>query len=79
LLGVNMDGDPAEAHAASARAGLTWRSWWDGEGRITNAYGIKQIPVFVLIDAQGVVRHKLDSGDVARLEGLIERLLHERE
>ena len=78
LLGVNMDPDAAEAHAGILRNGLTWRSWWDGEGRISEHYAIKPIPVFLLIDDQGIVRHKLEIPDTGRIENLIEHLLSER-
>lgn len=77
MLGVNVDPDAAEAHAGNFRNGLTWRSWWDGEGKIMSRYGVKRIPVFLLIDAEGIVRHKIEYHDVARLEGMIERLLDE--
>jgi thiol-disulfide isomerase/thioredoxin len=57
LLGVNADASPFELKRTQQRAGLTWRSWWDGPGgEICTVWGVDCLPAFFLLDADGVVQ-----------------------
>jgi thiol-disulfide isomerase/thioredoxin len=60
LLGVNGDGDKADAEMAATREKMTWRSWWDGGqvGPIVTAWNVNSWPTVYVLDAQGVIRYK---------------------
>jgi hypothetical protein len=83
LLGVNSDGDREYVKQAMQRAGINWRSWWDGprgtSGPIAQAWQVKGWPSLFLIDASGVIRLRPEQydGNVRNLERLIERLVKE--
>jgi hypothetical protein len=40
---------------------ITWRSWWNGgpTGPITHQYNVEGWPTVYVLDASGVIRHKL--------------------
>ncbi|MBY0232835.1 MAG: TlpA family protein disulfide reductase [Gemmataceae bacterium] len=54
LVGVNADDDPAQMQAMEAKAGLTWRSRWDGKkGPLAARWQVGGYPTFVLLDKEG--------------------------
>lgn len=75
LLGVNVDGKREDAQERVLSDKLTWRSWWDGERRIHDRFGLSAIPALILIDGEGIVRDRLDASNVEELNGRIEKLL----
>lgn len=81
LLGVNSDDDRDCAREAVARHNLNWRSWWaDGpDGAIPRQWQVDRWPTMFLIDAQGIVRHRLTMTSPQELERLIETLVREAE
>jgi thiol-disulfide isomerase/thioredoxin len=59
ILGVNCDPDRKATREAAGRAGITWRSWWDGGGTggpIATRWDVEFWPTLFLIDHKGVVR-----------------------
>lgn len=62
ILSVNSDADPETARQAYAARGLTFRSWFDGDGQggprgpIASAWNVNGWPTAYLIDARGVIR-----------------------
>src|SRR5919199_3531294 len=57
LLGVNAGESREELAEVEGRAGLTWRSWWDGpDGPIARRLGVTVYPTLYLLDHHGVVR-----------------------
>jgi peroxiredoxin len=80
LLGVNSDADRTEAKQAALRHGLTWRAFWaqSADGKIPRRYNVRSWPTFILIDAQGTVRHVGHQAD-RELEVAIRVLLDEVE
>lgn len=61
-LGVNNDDDVAAAQKAVEREEMTWRSWRDGNrtsGKIASQWNVKEWPTFYVIDADGIIRHKI--------------------
>jgi len=62
ILSVDSDKNPQIAKQAKADRGLTYRSWWDGEGDksthgpIASAWAITGWPTTYLIDEEGVIR-----------------------
>jgi thiol-disulfide isomerase/thioredoxin len=60
FLGVSMDDSSDEAARIKARWGIPYDVALD-DGRFSKSYGIKMLPTFVLIDADGHVR-KVSTG-----------------
>jgi peroxiredoxin len=62
MLSVNSDADPDTAKRAYAARGLTFRSWFDGDGQggpkgpIAAAWNVNGWPTAYLIDGRGVIR-----------------------
>src|SRR5438128_1331138 len=79
LLGVNCDQSRQAARNEVSSAGLNWRSWWDGQGRIQSQWQVSFLPTIYVIDAHGVIRYTpVDfMSDRAGLERVIDKLLKE--
>jgi hypothetical protein len=77
LLGVNSDPERELAREAVARHSLNWRSWWAGGpgGEIPQQWFVTSWPTMYLIDARGIVRHRLTAPH--NLERVIEALVRE--
>jgi hypothetical protein len=76
LVGVNSDEDREAAQQTVKDHGLTWRSWWDGmNGPLAKRWGVSGWPAFYVLDARGIVRHRLN--DVEEVERAVEGLLAE--
>jgi peroxiredoxin len=63
LLGVNTDNSPTIPRAMMRDGAVTWRSWSDGGdvrgGEICRRWSVPYLPTVFLIDARGVIRHKV--------------------
>lgn len=79
LLGVNTDRDREKLKTQNEEAEITWRSFWDGStsGPITKAWGVRAFPTMVVIDHEGVVRHRDLRGE--ELDAAIEELVKKAE
>jgi thioredoxin-like negative regulator of GroEL len=65
LLGVNSDKDRDALKQVLKDEKISWRSWWNGGspgGPIAKAWGVNAWPTLYLIDAKGVIRHRLVGG-----------------
>lgn len=60
LVGCNGDDDRDAARRAAAKAGVTWRSWWDAgdRGPIVRRWNVMAWPTTYVLDAGGVIRFK---------------------
>ncbi len=61
ILGVDCDEDPETARKVMKSEGITWPNWHDGapgDGPIQTLYHVDSYPTTLLIDAQGLIRHK---------------------
>jgi len=57
VLSVAMQsGDAAAVAAVLAGRGLDWPTAIDADGRIAQAYGLRGVPAFVVVDAAGAIR-----------------------
>jgi predicted DsbA family dithiol-disulfide isomerase len=83
LLGVNSDESRKELKAVMKKEKITWRSFWNGggtDGPISREWGIRGWPTLVIIDAKGVIRHKITgSPEGSVLDELINELVKETE
>jgi hypothetical protein len=79
ILGVNSDTDREQLKQASAREGITWRSWWAGgvDGPIPQLYHVQRWPTLYLLDGRGTIRFTQVQGK--SLEDAIESLVREVE
>ncbi len=58
LLAVAMrSGTPAHVAGVLGQRGLPWASVNDPDGRIAARYGLKAVPAFIVLDADGRIRH----------------------
>jgi hypothetical protein len=62
LLGVNRDPDREAARRAVTVKGLTWQSWWDGDGRLAARWKVRALPALFVLDGRGVVRFRFTPG-----------------
>jgi hypothetical protein len=78
-LGVNSDQDREVVKEAVERHGINWRSWFAGglQGDIPRQWGVIEWPSVFVIDARGIIRHRLTS--FQDIERIIEPLLREVE
>jgi thiol-disulfide isomerase/thioredoxin len=64
LIGVNGDGMLADAKRAMAREKMAWPSFWNGaggpKGPISEAWNVHGWPMIFILDANGVIRFKLE-------------------
>ena len=81
LLGVNGDPDREVGAESALRHKLTWRSFWIGnaDGPITRRYRVEGWPTSFIIDANGIVRERIDGYDPHSAEAAIEKLVAEAE
>jgi thiol-disulfide isomerase/thioredoxin len=81
LIGVNGDGSKDAARKAVTKAGIPWRSAWDGErdaaGPITRAWAVIGWPTVFVIDHNGIIRHDRLRGK--RLDKPLEELVSQAE
>ncbi|MGA3523523.1 TlpA family protein disulfide reductase [Melissospora conviva] len=77
VIGVNAADDREAARALGERYGLTFPNLFDGDDRLRGAFGRNFLPMTLLVDAEGQVRHLDSSGalDDAALDALIGQYL----
>ncbi|MDJ0919403.1 MAG: TlpA disulfide reductase family protein [Woeseiaceae bacterium] len=57
LLGVNIDDDPRRAMAMAEELGVTFPVVFDNTKEVSRLYDVNAMPVTVLVDKEGQVRH----------------------
>lgn len=57
LLGVNADRSRADLQHAQEANRINWRSWFDEDGAIGEAFGIEAYPTVLVLDKAGVIRY----------------------
>ncbi len=80
FLGINSDPEDARDRVRSRmkQEQNNWRYWVDGAwpGAIGSTWSVQSWPTLYVIDAQGIIRHKLvGSTDVAGLDAVVETLV----
>jgi thiol-disulfide isomerase/thioredoxin len=76
LLGVNCDAERDLIERENPRRGINWRSWWDGAavgGPVYSAWQVEGLPCVVLLDAEGVIRHRILRG--ADLDRVVDEMV----
>jgi thiol-disulfide isomerase/thioredoxin/tetratricopeptide (TPR) repeat protein len=78
MVGVNCDNDKQELEREIKRHGISWRSWWDNDGRINLRWQVEALPMMFLIDHKGVIRYRYSGatrGEV--IDAAVDKLLKE--
>jgi peroxiredoxin len=75
LIGVNADDNREEAQKRVEKEKLNWRSFSDGNQKITNAWRVRYFPTIYVLDQNGVIRYR-DVRDQA-MDRAVEELLKE--
>ncbi|MEL6200144.1 MAG: TlpA disulfide reductase family protein [Pseudomonadota bacterium] len=57
LLGVNIDDDPRRAEEMIEALGVTFPVVFDATKKVSEQYDVSAMPVTILLDRDGVVRH----------------------
>jgi thiol-disulfide isomerase/thioredoxin len=74
VVGVNAGEDPSVAMAASRQMNMSWPVVLDSSGAIRNAYQVSSIPLVLVIDSDGRVRHR-NNGIPTDIHRLLDGLL----
>jgi thiol-disulfide isomerase/thioredoxin len=80
MVGVNCDNDKQELQREIRRHGISWRSWWDEDGRVSRRWQADALPMMFLIDHKGVIRYRYSGftrGD--EIDAAVDKLLKERQ
>jgi thiol-disulfide isomerase/thioredoxin len=79
ILGVNGDSKRDAARNAAAKAGISWRSWWNGsaDGPIPTRWGVDSWPAFFAIDHRGVIRTSVSR--LSDMDSILDKLVAEAE
>ena len=81
LIGVNSDDDKVFYREQAKRAGVTWRSFWNGplgtSGPIASKWGVTSWPTIYVLDHRGVIRFRGVRG--ADMDAAVDQLLGELE
>jgi thiol-disulfide isomerase/thioredoxin len=78
LVGVNGDDRTAAAKKVVEQEGMTWRSFWNGgawNGAISTAWNVTGWPTVYVLDAQGVIRYKLEGNGGKRTEAQLDEVI----
>lgn len=80
LLGVDEDESRQTLREAQEKHHLNWRSWWDKDNAIAEAWKVRGWPTLFLIDHKGMVRWQSEGApDAEKMEKLIEKWVKEAE
>ncbi len=74
LVGINAGENRGTAHRAAKQMGITWPVAMDSNGAIQSLFKVTGIPLILILDENGVVRHRNNGvpSDVHRLlDGLL--------
>jgi peroxiredoxin/Tfp pilus assembly protein PilF len=56
ILGISVDADEPAWRAFTAKNGMVWPQYLDGNRQIGAAFGVHDLPTYVLIDGEGIER-----------------------
>ena len=79
LLGVDTSDPLPEVQQLVKQGKITWRNWYDKDGKVAGPWGVQVFPTLFLIDHKGVLRHKHMGGPDSEFEEFMERLVKEAE
>ncbi len=74
VLGINAGEDAGVAKRAAKQWGMTWPVGLDHDGRVRSAYQVQGIPLVLVLDEDGLVRHR-NNGMPSDIHRLLDGLL----
>lgn len=74
VVGINVGEQPAQAAQAAKRLGIVWPVVLDVDGSIQKAYQVSGIPLVLIVDQEGLVRHR-NNGMPSDIHRLLDGLL----
>jgi peroxiredoxin len=74
VIGVSLDTDPAKLQKFVAEHDLSWPQFLDKGGRMATTFGVRALPQYFTIDANGVLSPQ-DLGSGAGLENRLKKLV----
>ena len=74
VVGINAGESTAVAQRAAAEMGIKWPVLMDSDGTIQRMYKVSGIPLVLILDAEGVVRHR-NNGVPSNVHRLIDGLM----
>lgn len=74
VVGINAGESTAVAQRAAAEMGIQWPVLMDSDGAIQRMYKVSGIPLVLILDAEGVVRHR-NNGVPSNVHRLIDGLM----
>ena len=74
VVGINAGESTAVAQRAAAEMGIKWPVLMDSDGAIQRMYKVSGIPLVLILDAEGVVRHR-NNGVPSNVHRLIDGLM----
>ncbi len=74
VVGINTGEQPAQAAQAAKRLGIVWPVVLDVDGSIQKAYQVTGIPLVLVVDQDGLVRHR-NNGMPSDIHRLLDGLL----
>ncbi len=58
LIGISSDREEEPWRKFIARNMMVWPQYWDRDGKILQAFGVRAFPTYVVIDHEGIVRFR---------------------
>ena len=81
IIGINSDTDLQKMKGVRVKENISWRSFWNGPlgtgGPISTAWNVRGWPTLYILDAQGVIRCKMEGGNEELIEQTLEKLIAE--
>jgi len=77
LLGVDTNDSLDDVQDLAEQGKITWRNWYDKDGKTARQWGVQMFPTIYLIDHKGVIQQKHIGPPDADFEALLEKLLRE--
>ena len=74
IVGINAGEDLSTAKRAAKAWGMTWPVVSDGDGTLSKRYKVQGVPLVLILDAQGRVRHR-NNGVPSDIHRLLDGLL----
>jgi thiol-disulfide isomerase/thioredoxin len=74
ILGVNAGEDLGTARRTAKAWGMSWPVVSDGDGSLRKRYAVRGVPLVLILDRAGVVRHR-NNGVPSELHRLLDGLL----
>lgn len=59
ILGISGDHEMLPWRSFMSKNGMTWPQYWDQDRRVREAFNVRAIPTYVLLDAEGIERMRV--------------------